>query len=298
MPLCSYYWGTMLPLLLLLSGGQLYLVRWLFFLVALALLLLSVVGLLRTDARSRNRRHLRQELLNLVSDWNLRLSNEEMKIAVSAMSVKPNARPWGETSVEYAKRLLTTAAKQAKASLNFNVMRSFIVDMFLVLGALMALVVASVVYGHGQNSPDAPSNTWCAERVGDVMTLSRGACPTVPVYRTPTAGFFKFRPMRSNEEVLSSRTFLWAHAVELGANIADAEMTHAGIAHHKCIEANGPAYPSRGHLYRYDLIPLALTTGLDFVLDKYAWRPLSLVAPAIGTVNHIKGALSWTGSCW
>lgn len=52
-----------------------------------------------------------------------------------------------------------------------------------------------------------------------------------------------------------------------GIVVFDVEMTHQGIAHHKCVENEvGDLFPSRGGTYRTDLLVLAGLTALDYAL--------------------------------
>ena len=56
----------------------------------------------------------------------------------------------------------------------------------------------------------------------------------------------------------------------------DIEVTHQGLAHHKCVEGNEELgyTPSRGKMYRNDMLFIAGVTIADSVLRKsvYLWQ--------------------------
>ena len=109
----------------------------------------------------------------------------------------------------------------------------------------------------------------------------------------------------SMKYVIWNKKFTFAHVGELSSIPYDVEMTHAGLAHHKCAEGGGgitELHVSRRELYVNNLIPFAATTGLD-VFFKYmmreryvAWAPY--VSPAHGSILHFKGGTEWATRCW
>lgn len=84
--------------------------------------------------------------------------------------------------------------------------------------------------------------------------------------------------------------------------IFDTEVTHAGIAHHRCVEGNpyfNTHYPSRGHLYKHNAEEFAVVGGLGFLMTKariYRWIPVGM--GAYGAQMHFRAAASWLGNCW
>lgn len=201
--------------------------------------------------------------------------------------------------------------------------------MWVLVYATIAILVVLVLSlpSNSQTLPDAPS-TVCARqvncddpivdsltgevhhygdylrdcfdpRVSRTMVLTNGPCEKEIEVVTHTP-FFKFRrywqpPLRTNREILTSKTFLLLHGVALASVVADVEVTHQGLAHHKCLEGNStlPSRPSRGRLYRDDLGLLGGAVLTSFVFDKYFWRPLWLPLPAAITFVHVQGAASW-----
>jgi len=97
-----------------------------------------------------------------------------------------------------------------------------------------------------------------------------------------------------------NKKFIAAHAAYLGAIVYDIEVTHQGLAHHKCLEATGAdRTPSRGQLYGKDLPIFAASTGLDWLLAKYQIPYMPYVLPVAGTVVHVHGGTKWfTEGCY
>jgi hypothetical protein len=99
-----------------------------------------------------------------------------------------------------------------------------------------------------------------------------------------------------------SRLGFWtAHAGLLGATVYDEEITHAGLAHHKCTETNPdlPAHPTRGQLYRNGLLTDAVLTGIDYLLYKKIAHGSQFIGAAYGVEVHVRGGTGWlTEGCW
>jgi hypothetical protein len=97
-----------------------------------------------------------------------------------------------------------------------------------------------------------------------------------------------------------NKKFIAAHAAYLGAIVYDIEVTHQGLAHHKCLEkTGGDPSPSRGELYGKDLPVYAASAGLDWVLAKYKIPYMPYVLPVAGTVVHVQGGTKWfTEGCY
>jgi hypothetical protein len=133
----------------------------------------------------------------------------------------------------------------------------------------------------------------------------RAQLPDAPsAVQAKPAHFLTFRtwkqpaPLRPNRDVLTSKTWLAANSYGLVASFADSEVTHE-FAGKRCVEANSslPRVPTRGELYRQNLIPTATVGALGFLLAKYMWHPLGLAGGVYGGIIHTKGALSWRGYC-
>jgi hypothetical protein len=106
-------------------------------------------------------------------------------------------------------------------------------------------------------------------------------------------------PLRSNLEIFRDRSWQITEGMWLSSMIYDAELTHAGLAHHKCVESNvdGP-YPSRGELYLNDLPEFAVGNAFSFLMTKYITKPLMFEFPAYASVVHFRGGSHWLTQCW
>lgn len=106
-------------------------------------------------------------------------------------------------------------------------------------------------------------------------------------------------PERAQVRVWNKK-FALAHAAYLGAIIYDEEMTHQGLAHHKCVEKNGgDPHPSRGQLYGKDLGILALSTGFDWFMARHSIRFVPYILPIAGSEEHVRGGTEWiTEGCF
>lgn len=104
-------------------------------------------------------------------------------------------------------------------------------------------------------------------------------------------------PNVPTKEVLSGKAFWATFLGDVAMSSFDAEMSHAGLAHHRCAEAHGNN--SRWELYRAN-IPENVAVGVvsfiwlkvkgpKYVLPAFLARP--------GYV-HIKAGLSWYQDCW
>jgi len=148
---------------------------------------------------------------------------------------------------------------------------------------VLSVFLLTSVMGWGQDTsgpslPDAPQPE---------MVVETGH--TVPLTYSP-----------SKRQTVWNKKFVSAHAAYLGAIIYDVEVTHQGLSHHKCTEANGKdAMPSRGELYQNDLPVFAATLGLDWLMARYKIPYAPYVLPVTGTVVHARGGTKWfTEGCY
>jgi hypothetical protein len=126
--------------------------------------------------------------------------------------------------------------------------------------------------------------------------------------RHPNPGFFAWGadlqgdawPLRTNSEVFHNRIFVISHAVWLGSIVYDVELTHQGLAHHNCIEANLNAgeHPGRTALYVGSIPTTALGLAWDFFWTKYLFEPNGVAGPIVGSIYHIRGGTRWLTECW
>lgn len=93
-----------------------------------------------------------------------------------------------------------------------------------------------------------------------------------------------------------SRRLFWAgHAGLLAATIYDEELTHAGLAKHKCVEGNPDLsyHPTRGQLYAEGLGIDAGITLFDYLLLRKLAHGTQFTGAAIGIAKHIDGGSRW-----
>lgn len=147
--------------------------------------------------------------------------------------------------------------------------------------AIILLVLALPVVA--EDLPDAPSAAQPPKKQSSWSRLRDG------------------RKALTNREVLSSKKWWIPSALLFGFSVWDAETTHAGLAHHRCVESNRnlPLHPSRGELYREFVIEDGAIIGLGFLFTK-ARAPHWIYdgMTGYGDVVHAKGAISWYGNCW
>jgi hypothetical protein len=117
-----------------------------------------------------------------------------------------------------------------------------------------------------------------------------------------------YRPIRSRPPEPALKTvkvfnkkFIAAHTAFLGSIIYDAELTHQGLAHHKCVEANPylGVRPSRGEVYKQNLLTFGAISGLDWATARFIKIPyIPYVTPIVETTVHIQGGSKWLTECW
>jgi len=132
--------------------------------------------------------------------------------------------------------------------------------------------------------------------------FSQNALPDTPQPQNPglqaplraEAAQEKARPAK-----VLNKKFIAMHAALFGSVVFDSEVTHQGIAHHKCVEAHGNPYPSRGQLYAKNLSVAATLTGIDYVLQRLRVPFIPYAPAAIRTYKHIHGGMQWfTEGCY
>ena len=121
----------------------------------------------------------------------------------------------------------------------------------------------------------------------------------VPVKQNASGGYEVDKARLVKDRPALTKKFIAAHAIFLGANVFDIEMTHQGAAHHRCVEGgfDGDPHPSRGEMYRNDGIVFAALTLMDFAFQKahppraFSWVPY--MGSTYGTAVHLKGGIEW-----
>ena len=97
-----------------------------------------------------------------------------------------------------------------------------------------------------------------------------------------------------------NKKFIAVHAAFLGSIVYDAELTHQGLAHHNCVEANPNlgSHPSRAEIYRENVVAFGAINGLDWFAAKIKIRYLPYIGPVVGTVVHLTAGSKWLAQCW
>lgn len=149
----------------------------------------------------------------------------------------------------------------------------------ILLAALLSCFIVLVVAAKCQELPDAPS---------------------AQARRTSTWKPWQY-PSAPTGEVLRSKAFLLTFLGDLAITSSDVEITHAGIAHHRCVEVNSelPTRPSRKQLYVYNVPENAVVGIVSFIWLKVkgpkAVLPAFLAYPAI---SHGNADYAWVENCW
>lgn len=145
--------------------------------------------------------------------------------------------------------------------------------------------------------PDAPSTSTGIDHTPRKPDYS-------PVYESEKPGFWTVPDwgtgaIRTNRELFHDKMFLATQSVWFGTEVFDIEVTHQGLAHQKCIEADGDnRYPSRGELYRKGVKEYAAGTALNWLFMRYFSTSLIVLIPAISGTVHTRGGDIWLENCW
>jgi hypothetical protein len=104
----------------------------------------------------------------------------------------------------------------------------------------------------------------------------------------------------SNREVLTSKPFRIANSVLWTSVVFDSEMTHQGLAYHRCVETNPelPIYPTRGRVYAADAWQAAVVTGTSFLISKAGWKFPGMVPALVGAGQFTYAGEGWLANCW
>ncbi len=154
----------------------------------------------------------------------------------------------------------------------------------------LLLFVASVAAA--QDLPDAPSvhpETLCHRESLTLRDESAGheVCRTVQINDAPQPApaekhvtFWTFRkgpdaaPLRTNRQVLFSKTFLALNGALAASLIVDHHVTHNAREH-----------------YDSELPAVAGVIGLDYVADRFFSRVISVGPPVYGIIHYVRDAL-------
>jgi len=99
---------------------------------------------------------------------------------------------------------------------------------------------------------------------------------------------------------------MWvAHIVYAGSTIFDVEVTHQGLASHRCVEGNIElgTNPTRRALYLDNfLTEFVPETFFDWItaagarashLPRWYWKPVGYIGATAGTIIHVRGGIQW-----
>lgn len=102
-----------------------------------------------------------------------------------------------------------------------------------------------------------------------------------------------------------TKPFLIAHGAWFASIVYDSELTHAGLAHHRCVEIGGgipERHISRGELYGENGAVFAVGTLFDWLIQRsHPPKPFNFMVyafPTVGTIEHLHGGSTWIASCW
>jgi hypothetical protein len=102
-------------------------------------------------------------------------------------------------------------------------------------------------------------------------------------------------------EPVFNKKFVAVHSAFLASIVYDAELTHQGLAHHKCVESNTElgTHPGRGRIYGQNMAVFGVIGGLDWVASRFIKVPLlPYISPSVASVEHITGGSKWLTECW
>lgn len=151
--------------------------------------------------------------------------------------------------------------------------------------AILALLTLTVLCGlaHGKELPNAPSTS-----------------------RTPGMHYEQGTGwVVDNNAHVIDRTFILVTGISLFSGLYDAEMTHQGLAGRGgCIESNDALAPrpSRGALYKDNLIPWAAINTMNYVFRRFnvpGSRLILIGTNAYSSAVHLRGGTLWiTRGCF
>jgi hypothetical protein len=97
------------------------------------------------------------------------------------------------------------------------------------------------------------------------------------------------------------RTFWATFGVSVTSQIYDNEMTHQGLAHHKCVENSDldfNRHPSRASLYGISLVETTSIFAIGYLLHKghLHFIPQGMFLGNAGI--HFRAGTQWVTQCW
>jgi hypothetical protein len=130
--------------------------------------------------------------------------------------------------------------------------------------------------------PDAPS----------ALRLILPTEPTAKLSHKPSRGrFMHGETDRLTSREVFDRRFWIAHGIFQDSIIHDAELTHQGLAHHRCVEGHmnlGSIHRARRSIVIILLEQFLSLTFMDWALGKYVWKGLGYEGATVGSVIHFR----------
>lgn len=202
-------------------------------------------------------------------------------------------------------------------------MKHFALSCFLLLPCLFSQAQTSGTVDADKPEIDPQSCTDCVsalseERNGALSTVPNSEPPQAPsstsLAKQDTFAWSLTEPTKQADTAPKPPPIwdkrMWAATIFLtGAAVFDIEMTHQGVAHHKCVEGNLSLarHPSRFELYFdnfQDLAPKVLLNSLAVLgmraahLPRRYWKPVGYAGPLYAGAVHLRGGIQWYTRCW
>jgi hypothetical protein len=157
----------------------------------------------------------------------------------------------------------------------------------------------STVDARPPNLPDTPQ-----PQIGRLKNMSE-ATDALPNAGALPALVYEPKPQSSSpplgaKTAVFNKMFITTHTVYFASIVYDGELTHEGLAHHRCEESNPNfgTHPSRGEFYGKNMFVFGAITGVDWFTAKTGVRYLPYVGPAVATAIHVTGGSKWLTNCW
>jgi hypothetical protein len=129
--------------------------------------------------------------------------------------------------------------------------------------------------------PDAPSTTQPPKPPPKFFAMSR---PRLTA------------PLRTNQQVILSKSFLIVHSTWLASIVFTVEAEHQGLAYHRCVGSMTDPHPSRASLYANALPTFGLSIA-NWAASKYVWHPAAMAIPAAEIIKNIQSGTHWQTEC-
>ncbi len=133
-----------------------------------------------------------------------------------------------------------------------------------------------------------------------LVSMAYGQLPEEPKPQFMDTSPRALKLIEPKKDRIFNKKFIAVNLLLLGSTVFDVEVTHQGLAHHNCLEANGNSRnPSRGNLYARELPIDGVLFGFGILMRK-AKVPIAPYVPAlIGSGRHLYFGSQWfTQGCF